>query len=54
MSKRESIARHSIIINKLRRQPSSFAEISATLDLESKLQKYDYNISTRTFQRDKK
>lgn len=54
MSKQASIARQSIIINKLRRQPASFVDISETLDFESKLQGYDYNISIRTFQRDRK
>ena len=52
MSKRESIARYSIIIKKLRRNEASFAEISETLALESELQGYDYNISKRTFSRD--
>ena len=52
MSKRESIARYSIIINKLKRQPASFIEISETLALESELQGYDYNVSKRTFSRD--
>jgi predicted DNA-binding transcriptional regulator YafY len=52
MSKRETLARHSIIIKKLKRHPSSFAEISETLAFESELQGYDYNISKRTFSRD--
>ena len=54
MSKRESIARFSIIINKLRKQPANFKEISETLAFESELQEYDYNISKRTFLRDRK
>ncbi len=52
MSKRESIARYSLIIKKLRRHPASFAEISDYLALESELQAYNFNISKRTFQRD--
>jgi hypothetical protein len=38
MSKRETLARYSIIIKKLKRNPSSFAEISETLAFESELQ----------------
>ena len=52
MSKRESLARYTIIINKLKKHPASFAEISETLAIESELQGYDYNISKRTFSRD--
>ncbi|MCK9561846.1 MAG: WYL domain-containing protein [Bacteroidales bacterium] len=52
MSKRESIARYSLIIKKLRRCPSSFQEISDYLALESELQEYNFNVSKRTFQRD--
>jgi len=52
MSKRESIARYSLIVKKLRKYPASFIEISDYLALESELQDYDFNISKRTFQRD--
>ena len=52
MSKRESIARYNLIIKKLRRQPSTFSEISNYLDFESDLQEYNFNVSKRTFQRD--
>ena len=52
MSKRESIARYSLIIKKLRRVPATFNEISEYLSVESELQEYDFNISKRTFQRD--
>ena len=38
MSKRESLARYTIIINKLKKHPASFAEISETLAIESELQ----------------
>ncbi|HYQ56450.1 MAG TPA: WYL domain-containing protein, partial [Draconibacterium sp.] len=52
MSKRESITRYNLIINKLRKQPSTFAQISDYLKLESEIQSYNFNISKRTFQRD--
>jgi len=52
MSKRESIARYSLIIKKLRKHPASFAEIADYLALESELQEYNFNVSKRTFQRD--
>lgn len=52
MSKRESIARYSLIIKKLRKQPADFEEISKYLSLESELQEYNFNVSKRTFQRD--
>jgi len=41
MSKRESIARYNLIIKKLRKQPSSFSEISDYLAFESDLQEYN-------------
>src|SRR5690606_27336011 len=53
MSKRESIARYNLIIKKLRRQPATFVEIKDYLALESEIQAYDFNISKRTFQRDR-
>ncbi|MFQ3578707.1 MAG: WYL domain-containing protein [Bacteroidales bacterium] len=52
MSKRESIARYNLIIKKLRKQPSSFSEISDYLAFESDLQEYNFKVSKRTFQRD--
>jgi len=52
MSKRESIARYNLIINKLRKHPSTFAEILEFLAFESDLQEYNFIISKRTFQRD--
>lgn len=52
MSKRESIARYSLIINKLRKGPATFKDISRNLEIESEIQSYNYNISKRTFQRD--
>ena len=53
MSKRESIARYNLIIKKLRKWPATFAEIKAYLALESDIQDYNFNISNRTFQRDR-
>jgi len=52
MSKRESIARYSLIINKMRKGPATFSDISHYLDIESDIQSYNFNISKRTFQRD--
>lgn len=52
MSKRVSIIRYHHIINKLRRSPSSFEEILDYLIMQSEIQGYDFEISTRTFQRD--
>ena len=53
MSKRESISRFSLIINKLRKGPASFADIDAYLAKESDLQEYNFRISKRTFDRDR-
>ena len=52
MSKRESIARYTLIIKKLRKKPATFREISEYLQFESELQDYNFNVSMRTFQRD--
>jgi predicted DNA-binding transcriptional regulator YafY len=52
MSTRETLQRHTIIINRLRKSDASFEEIADKLELESELQGYDFNISKRTFQRD--
>jgi len=52
MSKREYLVRYRLIINKLRRSPSSFKEINDYLQRESELQSYDFIVSLRTFQRD--
>ncbi|HOY32593.1 MAG TPA: WYL domain-containing protein [Bacteroidales bacterium] len=52
MSKQESLTRYSLIIQKLRKKPSTYDEISNYLSLQSELQSYDFNISKRTFQRD--
>lgn len=52
MSKRESISRYSLIINKLRKYPATFEEIRNYLELESEIQGYNFNVSLRTFQRD--
>jgi predicted DNA-binding transcriptional regulator YafY len=52
MSKRESIARYSLIIQKLRRSPASFERIQNFLEIESEIQGYNFSIGIRTFQRD--
>ncbi|MEO6832066.1 MAG: hypothetical protein ABI378_06925, partial [Chitinophagaceae bacterium] len=52
MSKRESISRYHLIIKKLRKRPTTYAEIADCLSLESELQDYNFNVSQRTFQRD--
>ncbi len=52
MSKRESLARYILIINKLRKFPADFDEIMNYLEEESEISGYDYIISKRTFQRD--
>ncbi len=54
MSKQETLARHRIIIQKLRSKPSSFEEIQEKLESESELQELNFHISKRTFQRDLK
>lgn len=53
MSKRESLARYTLIIKKLKKQASTFEEIADYLDLESEIQSYNFNISKRTFLRDR-
>ncbi|MGV6945249.1 helix-turn-helix transcriptional regulator [Sphingobacterium kyonggiense] len=53
MTKRASIARYNIIINKLRRRPATFAEIEELLNNESELHGDNFNVSKRTFQRDR-
>lgn len=52
MSKRESIARYSLIIKKLSKNPATFQEISDYLKRESELQDFTFNTTVRTFQRD--
>ncbi len=52
MSKREALARYSLIIKKVRKHPATFNEISEYLELESELQGYNFVVSKRTFQRD--
>ncbi|MDY0280339.1 MAG: WYL domain-containing protein [Salinivirgaceae bacterium] len=53
MSKRETIARYTLIINKVRKNPATFAEIKEHLERESELQGYNFDISKRTFDRDR-
>ncbi len=54
MSKQESLARHRIIIQKLRTRAASFEEILDKLESESELLEMNFEISKRTFQRDLK
>lgn len=52
MSKKQFAKRYLLIINKLRRNPASFKDISAYLKSQSELDEQQYDISLRTFQRD--
>lgn len=54
MSKKEAILRYSLIINRLRLKDSSFKEIDDYLEQESINQGYNFRISERTFDRDRK
>ncbi len=53
MSKREAILRYSLIINKLRREKSTYKEINEYLAKESEWQGYNFTISERTLERDR-
>lgn len=52
MATRESVKRYHLIINRLRRKPSTLQEIKDYLKEESEIRGFDFNISTRTFKRD--
>ena len=52
MSKRESLLRCFAIYNRVRRSAASLEEIKAFLKSEAEIKGYDFDISTRTFQRD--
>lgn len=52
MTKKESIARYHLIIQRLRTFPANFDEITQHLEIQSEIHGYDFNISKRTFQRD--
>jgi predicted DNA-binding transcriptional regulator YafY len=52
MSKRESLSRYNLIINKLRKKSASFKEIDDYLARESEIQEYKFTVSNRTFSRD--
>lgn len=52
MSKREHIARNLLIINFLKRGPSTWDDIEFHLDTQSEIEGYNYTISQRSFQRD--
>lgn len=53
MSKRESLARHNLIINKLRKRPATLVQIMDYLSIESEIQGYHFVTSSRTFLRDR-
>lgn len=52
MKTKISFNRWTLIIQKLKKKPASFEEISDFLDEESDIQDYDFRVSIRTFQRD--
>lgn len=54
MKTKISFTRWTLIIQKLKKRPSSFEEISDFLEEESDIQGYDFMVSLRTFQRDVK
>lgn len=53
MAKKDSIARHHLIIQKLQKKPCSFAEILGHLERLSEMKDSNYRISDRTFARDR-
>lgn len=52
MSLRETISRQRLIIKKLRKHPATFNEVANYLAHVSEIESYNFNVSTRTFQRD--
>lgn len=52
MSKRDTLMRHNVIINKVKKGPATLKEINAELALQSDLHGYNLNISKETFRRD--
>lgn len=54
MKTKISLNRWTLIIQKLKKRPSSFGEIFNFLEEESEIQGYDFAVSLRTFQRDLK
>ena len=54
MSKKQYIKRHHLIINKLRKKPSTFDEIQDYLKMQSEMDEENYEMEIRTFQRDLK
>lgn len=54
MKTKISFNRWTLIIQKLKKRPASFEEISDFLDEESEIQGYEFGVSIRTFQRDLK
>jgi len=51
MSVRETLLRHKLIINQLRKKPHTWSELDDFLKKESELQEYKLSISQRQFQR---
>ena len=52
MSKREAINRYSLIIQRIRKSPATLRDINDSLERESEIQGYNFNISKRTLKRD--
>ncbi|MEZ4939203.1 MAG: WYL domain-containing protein, partial [Crocinitomicaceae bacterium] len=52
MAQSDSIKRHHLIIQKIRKRPLNFNDLAHYLELESELQGYNFRVSKRTFQRD--
>jgi hypothetical protein len=52
MSKRESITRYNLIINKLRKQPTTLKKINAYLTQQGELEGYKLVMTPKTFKRD--
>src|ERR1039457_391618 len=52
MSKRESLSRYNLIINRLKKSNATFMEIKDYLSLQSDFHSDNLNVSQRTFQRD--
>jgi len=52
MSKKQFFKRHTLIINKLKQKPCSFADLQKYLQQQSQFDEENYEISIRTFQRE--
>lgn len=51
--KKRKFSPYSLIIKKLRKAPATWSQIKDYLEIESEIQGYNFNISIRTFQRDR-